>query len=239
MNKDQFITELSLIGFTISDIQINMLEKYLSLMTEYNNHTNLTTIIKPEDVYLKHFYDSLAINKIIDLEKEKNLLDIGSGAGFPGLVIAIMVPHLQVTLLDSNAKKCRFLLMVKEALNLKNVDIVCARSEDYALNNLESFSLVTARAVASLRILSELAIPFLKLKGHFIALKSHIADEFEDAKPTIHLLGGVIETQKYYELPNAGGSRTLISIQKNKKTPSGYPRPYDKILKKPLKKSIK
>ena len=184
MTKNEFLAELAKLGINLTEKQINDLEIYAKFLLEYNSHTNLTAITELNDVYLKHFYDSLTIVKNIDLTKIANLLDIGTGAGFPGMVLKIVFPSLKVTLLDSNNKKIAFLKELAKKLNL-NVEIVYDRAEIFVQNRREFYDIVTSRAVADLSILSELAIPYLKVGGNFIAMKANYQDELHNAENII------------------------------------------------------
>ena len=141
MNKDEFIKELNLLNIKITDNQLEQLDLYCKYLLEYNKHTNLTAIKEEDKVYLKHFYDSLTIKKVIDLTKYNNLIDVGTGAGFPGLVLKIIFPHLKVTLLDSNNKKINFLQEITTKLKLENIEIIHSRVEDYVKNNRETYRL--------------------------------------------------------------------------------------------------
>lgn len=165
MNKEEFILELSKLNIELTEDQLNNLNTYKDYLIEYNSHTNLTTITDPEEIYLKHFYDSLTIAKVIDLKEYNSLIDVGTGAGFPGMVLKIVYPNLNVTLLDSNNKKTKFLSELKDKLNLDNLNIINERSEEFALNHLETFDIVTSRAVANLRVLTELCLPMVKENG--------------------------------------------------------------------------
>jgi len=171
--------------------------------------------------------------KIVDLNSQ-TLLDVGSGAGFPGLVLAITYPHLKVTLLDSNNKKTTFLKKCVQKLELSNVEVIYSRAEDYTRENREKYDLVTSRAVAELRILLELNIPALKVNGYFIAMKSNIEEELKNAQNTLKKLDCEIIEKKEFNLPNNTGFRTLIRIRKKSLTNELYPRTYDKIKKKSL-----
>ncbi len=233
MNKEEFIRALEDLNINISEKQLNNLDKYYKMLIEYNNHTNLTRITEEKEVYLKHFYDSLTLFKVVNLN-EQTLLDIGSGAGFPGLVLKIVFPNLKVTLLDSSNKRIKFLNSIIKELNLKKVLTVHARAEDYILNNREKFDIVTSRAVANLNMLSELSIPFVKIGGFFIAMKAEAKEEIKNTKNAIETLGGVIKESIIFELPNENGTRTLIKIEKKYKTSVKYPRKFSEIKKKPL-----
>ena len=233
MNQNEFIKELKKININLTPNQIATFEKYADLLLEYNQHTNLTAIKTKEEIYLKHFYDSLTLTKIADLKGQ--LLDIGTGAGFPGLVLAITFPNLNVTLLDSNNKKIKFLEECISKLNIKNATIAYERAENYVKRNIECFDFVTARAVAQMRILLEIGIPSLKINGQYLIMKGNLTNEEQnDAKHTLEILNSSIIQIIELDLPKNGGHRSLINIIKNKSTNPLYPRSYDKIKKKIL-----
>lgn len=227
MNKEEFIKELKKINITLTEEQLKKLDIYQKKLIEYNKHTNLTAIKTPEEIYLKHFYDSLTINKYIK-EKEK-ILDIGTGAGFPGMVLAVLNPKTSFVLLDSNNKKIAFLEYLNTFLKLKNVTFVHERAEDYVRKNQEKFDIVTSRAVAELRILAELSIPALKLNGYFIPLKANIDTELKDLEIALSVLNGKIEEKIELNLPNDSGFRTILKIKHTETTNKIFPRRYDKI----------
>ena len=233
MNKDLFISELNKLNIKVTEKELLLLNDYFNFLKEYNSHTNLTRIIEEENVYLKHFYDSLTIVKSIDLNAIDNLLDIGSGAGFPGIVIKIFFPHLNITLLDSNNKKATFLRKCCDLLNLDNVTVINDRAEKFIINNREKFDLVTSRAVASLVVLSELSIPFVKLGGYFVALKGDLIKEV-DSSFAISKLGGEVISNEEFLLPIENSVRNIIKVKKIKSSDNLFPRSYEKILKKPL-----
>lgn len=235
MNKQEFINTVGELGINLTEEQLNQLDTYCNFLLEYNSHTNLTAIKEEEQVYLKHFYDSLTFIKALDVTKYNNLLDIGTGAGFPGMVLKIVYPELEVTLLDSNNKKINFLQELAKKLDLKKVDFYHGRAEDFCVKNRETFDIVTARAVTNMTALSELCLPLVKINGYFIALKGSNQEELEDSKNAIKILGGQIEDTINFELPYEGGERNIVRINKQKNTPKEYPRRYDKIVKKPLK----
>ncbi len=236
MNKEQFISALKELNITLTNTQLEQLETYCNFLLEYNTHTNLTAIRDSESVYLKHFYDSLTIVKAIDLNNYKTLLDIGTGAGFPGMVLKILYPHLLVTLLDSNNKKIAFLQELAKKLDIKDITFYHGRAEEYCTKKREVFDIVTGRAVSNMTTLTELSLPFVKLKGYFIAMKGANNEEIEEAKYAINLLGGSIETTINFQLPIEESERNIIKISKVKHTPKDYPRRYEKIVKNPLKK---
>ncbi len=235
MNKEEFYNLLKNdLKIELNDKQKNDLESFANLLLEYNKHTNITAIRDKESVYLKHFYDSLTLVRVINLKEKLEVLDVGSGGGFPGIVLAIVFPNLNITLLDSNHKKSDFQSYIVNNLKLNNVTIVNNRAENYFKKGLK-YDLVVARAVASLRILTELCLPFVKVNGHFIAMKADASLEFEEAIKTISFLGGNIVKQEKFYLKDNTDLRNLIDIKKVKDSPSGYPRVYDKIVKKPIK----
>lgn len=239
MNRETFVASLKNdLDIELSNEILDKLDLYATFLMEYNEHTNLTAIKEINDIYLKHFYDSLTIVKSIDLNKIATVCDVGTGAGFPGMVLKIVYPHLNVTLIDSNNKKINFLNELIKKLNLTNVKTINSRSEDYAHNHLEFFDLVTARAVTTLPALIELCLPLVKINGYFIPLKGNVEEEINYSKDILNTLNGsIIDTYKF-TLPEENSVRTLIKIKKNDETPKGYPRSYDKI-KKSLKKYIK
>jgi len=233
MKNEEFVNEVKKLNINLTKEQLEKLEEYNNFLLEYNQHTNLTAIKQKDEVYLKHFYDSLTITKIIQLENQ-TILDVGTGAGFPGLVLGIIFPNLQVTLLDSNNKKTTFLKECIKRLKFQNIEVIHSRAEDYVRENREKFDIVTSRAVAELRILIELNVPAIKIGGFFIAMKGQTEAEEQNAKNTLEKLNAKIIEKQEFELPNNAGHRTLLKIQKKSGTSPCYPRNYDKIKKKPL-----
>lgn len=234
MNLNNLILELKKININLTPSQIEALIKYKEMLQEYNKKFNLTALITDEDIYLKHFYDSLTLSKVVNLNSNLNLLDIGTGAGFPGLVLKIVFPNLNITLLDANNKKIMFLNAVIEKLNLTNIKCLNMRAENLPSLYKESFDLITSRAVSRLAVLLELAIPYLKINGYFLPMKSNIKDELEEAKSSLNKLNGTLEEVIEFNLPFENSYRTILKIKKNTKTPEIYPRNYDKIIKRPL-----
>ena len=176
MSKEEFLIKTKELGTTITEEMLNKLDTYYHILKEENNKYNLTRIIEEDAVYLKPFYDSLTITKVIDINNQ-SICDIGSGAGFPGLVLAICFPNTKLTLIESNGKKCNFLNIVKDKLNLTNVTILNTRAEEFSKNNREVFDIVTARAVAPLKHLLEYSVPLLKIGGYFITMKANVENE--------------------------------------------------------------
>ena len=235
MSEQEFIKELSEIGLKLTSESISKLNRYNDFLLEYNTHTNLTAIKTKEEVYLKHFYDSLTLTKVVNLERG-TLLDVGTGAGFPGLVLGIVFPNLEVTLLDSNNKKIEFLNKCIKLLDLKNVKTVYERAEKYTSCHREEYDYVTSRAVAELRILIELNTPALKVNGLFIAMKANIDEELSSSQNTLKKLNCTVDQKIEFDLPNNAGHRTILTIKKNSKTDLIYPREYSKIKKHALLK---
>ena len=234
MNEQEFINELKKIDIILSEDQINKFNTYYEFLNNYNKHTNLTSIKDKEDVYLKHFYDSALLTKTINFNNINTMLDIGCGAGFPGMVIKILYPNLKLTLLDSNNKKTTFCKELINLLNLDNIEIINERAEDYIKEKREYFDLVTARAVKNLRVLVELSIPYVKENNYFIAMKSDYIDELNESINGIKLLGAEYKNTININLPNEKGVRNFIIIKKTTKTNTKYPRNYSQIIKKPL-----
>lgn len=233
MTKEEFIVALNNLNIHLTKEALDALEIYASFLLKYNEHTNLTAIKTMSDIYLKHFYDSLTISKLVDFNNGK-LLDVGTGAGFPGMVLAICFPNLQVDLLDSNNKKIKFLEELIKKLNLTNVQTVYSRAEDYTRVNREKYDYVTSRAVADLRVLLELNIPSLKINGEFLVMKGNIDEELKLSQNALEKLFCTITKKEEFTLPFNSGTRNIMIIKKTKETPAIYPRNYDKIKKRPL-----
>ena len=234
MNELEFENKLKDINIILTEKQKEQFKKYYRFLVEYNKHTNLTTITKLEDVYLKHFYDSSLLAASINMNEIDTMIDIGCGAGFPGIVLKILYPNIKLTLLDSNNKKTKFCEEVSKQLELTNVSIINQRAEEYITQTREKYDLVTARAVKNLPILTELCIPYVKINGLFIAMKSDYVEELNKSLNGINILGGKYIETKNIDLPNNQGKRNFIIIKKINMTPNKYPRTYNKILKRPL-----
>jgi len=233
MNKEEFINSLKEINIDIKEKQLTQLEDFYNLLVTENKKYNLTAITEKEQVYLKHFYDSITLSKIIEL-KDQSLCDIGTGAGFPGLLLKIMFPDLKVTLIESNGKKCNFLNIVKEKIELDNLTIINERAEIYSINNREQFDIVTSRAVAPLKQLLEYSIPTVKVEGYYIAMKSNIENETQNIENYYDILNIYLKNKKIFNLPKENSLRTLLLYQKNEKTNKIYPRKYTEIKKKDI-----
>ena len=231
MNIETFIKEVEKLNISVTKENLASLAKYKDLLVEYNKKFNLTAIKSDEEIYLKHFYDSPTLIKAYSLNGNLKLLDIGTGAGFPGIVLKIFYPDLELTLLDSNHKKIAFLEVVIKELNLKNVTCINSRAENLPKTYREYFDIVTSRAVAHLRILLELSIPYLKVGGKLIAMKGLSEEEIKESAKILEKLASTIVDTIKFNLPIEGSNRSLVIIQKNKKTNEIYPRSYDKIVK--------
>ncbi len=235
MKKEQFIDEVSNLGYELTDKQMNQFEKYYELLVEWNEKMNLTGITEHDEVYLKHFYDSLLLIKALKDKRELTLCDVGAGAGFPSVPLKIVDPSFDVTIIDSLNKRITFLNHVINELELEGIKAIHARAEEYVLTHRESFDLVTARAVARLNILSELCIPFVKVGGMFIAMKANDATtEIKEANQAIQTLGCKLDANIEELLPIENSKRHIIRYKKIKKTPQKYPRNFGRIKKKPL-----
>ena len=234
MNKKEFIHEINKLGIQLTDEQLHQLDKYYQLLIEWNKVMNLTGITEEKEVYLKHFYDSLTIAKVIDLTKEKSLCDVGSGAGFPGMVLKIVFPNLKVTLVDSLNKRIKFLTEVANELNLKDIALVHARAEDFAKNNREKFDVVTARAVAPINVLLEYCLPLTKVGKYFIALKGNISQEIILLNNSLTKIGGKLINSQEFLLPIENSNRSLLVITKENPTSKKYPRHPKDIKNNPL-----
>lgn len=235
MNQEQFKNYLGEKQVTVTPKQLEQFHLYYEQLIEWNQKINLTAITEEEEVYLKHFYDSLTPLTEYDLPSGAVLCDVGAGAGFPSIPLKIVRPDLKVVIIDSLNKRIEFLNHLIDVLKLENVEAIHMRAEEFAQTKRESFDLVTARAVARLNILAELCLPLVKENGQFIALKGSSADEeLKEATKAIETLGGKFVESIDFELPEDGGKRSLVIIQKKKKTPLKYPRNYGQIKKRPL-----
>ena len=237
MKPEEFYAHLADLGFPLTDRQKEQYERYFELLVEWNEKINLTAITEKDEVYLKHFYDSIApiLQGLIENQPIR-LLDIGAGAGFPSLPMKILFPELDVTIIDSLNKRINFLHLLAEELDLSGVHFYHGRAEDFAQDKAfrAQFDLVTARAVARMQVLSELTIPYLKVGGRLLALKaSNAPEELEEAKNALNLLFSKVEDNLQYELPN-GDPRYITVVEKKKETPNKYPRKAGLPNKRPL-----
>lgn len=231
MNMQEFQMLCEVKNISISEHQYRQLSRYAQLLQEWNEKINLTAITDLDDIFIKHFYDSLLIAPYC--QKAKTLCDVGSGAGFPGLVLKIALPEIHVTLVEPTLKRVNFLKEVISDLGLTNIQVMNKRMED-CVELKEAFDIVTARAVASLPMLSELCLPFVNIEGFFVAMKgSSGEDELKASKTALNILGGKVSSINKETLPD-GSSRVNILIQKMAASPAKYPRAYAQIKKKAL-----
>ncbi|MGG0717568.1 16S rRNA (guanine(527)-N(7))-methyltransferase RsmG [Robertmurraya massiliosenegalensis] len=227
MKTEQFQEMLLEKGVTLSSEQLAQYETYYHTLVEWNEKMNLTAITEKEDVYLKHFYDSITAAFYYDFNRSISLCDVGAGAGFPSLPIKIAFPELRITIVDSLNKRITFLEHLAKQLKLENVRFIHDRAETFGQNkeHREAYDMVTARAVARLSVLSELCLPLAKVGGTFIAMKAASAKEEIDAgKKAITTLGGKIEELHSFQLPIEESERNIVIIKKEKPTPKKYPR---------------
>lgn len=233
------MTELLKNGFSamklsVSDAQIAQLEDFTARMLETNKVMNLTRITDPKEIAEKHLLDCASLLQAADFSK-KSVVDVGCGAGFPGMPLHILCPSCELTLLDSLGKRIRFLQGCINAMNLSDIEAVHARAEEFAAKHREQYDFAVSRAVAQLNVLAELSLPLVKQDGAFIAMKSKDTDEeLERAKKAIRLLGGEIEKIIDYTIPHTEITHRLVVIRKKNHTPKQYPRPFRKISASPL-----
>lgn len=237
MNEKMFIDMLKQHGMELTNKQLQQFEQYYTLLVEWNEKVNLTAIIEKEEVYLKHFFDSITPSFYEDLTKVETIGDIGAGAGFPSIPLKICFPHLKVTIVDSLKKRIHFLETLTESLGLHDVHLVHGRAEDIGKMNeyRAQYDLVTARAVARMSVLAEYCLPLCKKGGLFLALKGSSAEnELMDAKKAMEVLGGKFKKEHTFFLPVEKSERSIISVKKIKNTPKKYPRKAGTPAKKPI-----
>ena len=215
MNKEEFIQELKRINITLTDIQLKQLDIYYHLLVEWNEKINLTRIIEENDVYLKHFYDSLTLFKVVDLNKKLKICDIGTGAGFPGLVLKIVFPNLKIDLVDALLKRVNFLNIVIKELNLKDIDVIHSRAEDYVKFHKNEYDIVTCRAVSRLSNLLDYSIPLLNKNGYFIPMKANCEEELKECEKIFKRKKIIVEEIIEFSLPIENSHRTIIKIKKS------------------------
>jgi len=233
MNKEKFIEELNKINIFPTENQLIKLKKYYKMLIFWNEKINLTSITNEEEVYLKHFYDSLTLSLAIDLNQDIVICDVGTGAGFPGVVLKIFFSNLKIVLLDSLNKRTIFLKAVIEELKLDKIEVVTDRAEHHIRMNIEKYDLITCRAVSKLNVISEVCLPGVKIGGYFVPMKANIEEEIKDIK-YLELLGGKLEKILTFSLPIELSIRNLIKIKKEKESNKNYPREYNKIKNYPL-----
>lgn len=234
---DSFVRDLDSLHITLSEKQLKQFMTYYEMLVEWNKVMNLTAITDFQDVLKKHFVDSLSLVKAYDLTKSVSIIDIGTGAGFPGIPLKIAFPNLKVTLLDSLNKRINFLNAVMEEIELNDINAVHGRAEDYARKGQlrEQYDLCVSRAVANLATLSEYCLPYVKVGGFFISYKSEkIMEEKTAAEHAISILGGKVENQVEFMIPDSDIYRNLFVIRKCKETPGKYPRKAGTAAKEPL-----
>ncbi len=240
MNYDVTLLEQGCqdIGIMLTDEQKNQFLEYYEILVKWNKVMNLTAITEYSEVLVKHFVDSLSIARTIDMNKVYSVIDVGTGAGFPGIPLKIAFPHLQITLLDSLKKRVGFLSEVIEQLHLNQIRAIHGRAEEYARQkeHRENYDLCVSRAVANLSTLSEYCLPYVKLNGMFVPYKSgKIQDELQEAARALRLLGGRVENVYKFNLADTNMSRSLVVVKKEKETPKKYPRKAGLPSKEPLK----
>lgn len=234
MSEQEFVEALKEKGISITSKQLDQFNTYYALLVEWNEKMNLTAITEKQEVYSKHFYDSISIAFDFPFTNQC-IVDIGAGAGFPSIPLKIIYPDLQVTIVDSLTKRITFLQHLFTKLELEQCQAISARAEEYALTHREYYDVVMARAVARLEILDELCLPLVKINGYFLALKGRKAkEELQASKKGIEKLGGKVEKEVAFTLANQEDQRTNIIIKKIKATPNKYPRTFAKIKKQPL-----
>ncbi|GGJ89643.1 ribosomal RNA small subunit methyltransferase G [Lentibacillus kapialis] len=227
MKSEQFVDALSEQGIELNEKQKEQFADYFQILVEWNEKINLTTLTGVEDVYLKHFYDSISAAFYHDFTGNVMICDVGAGAGFPSIPLKICFPDISVTIVDSLQKRINFLNQLGEQLSLKNVAFYHDRAENFGRKKQfrESFDIVTSRAVARMSVLSELCLPLTKKNGWFIAMKgSQAEDELNDGQNAVNVLGGELDKMHTFRLPEENSERSIISIHKNRITPKKYPR---------------
>lgn len=240
MTVEEFIQALGQVGIQLSDQQIQQFQIYFEELVEWNQKVNLTAITEQNEVYLKHFYDCLLpLWELPFSTYDLKICDVGAGAGFPSIPLKIVHPEIQLTIIDSLNKRINFIDHLSKELGLYQVEVVHGRAEDLGQNPKyrEQFDIVTARAVAQLNVLSEYCLPFLIKQGQFLVLKGNhqqTAEELEEAKKAIAVLGAKVDQVKNCQLPNNQGERTLILMTKCLDTPNKYPRKAGKPAKQPI-----
>lgn len=227
MNIEQFQAALKEKGIDLSPRQLEQFEIYFTELVEWNEKMNLTAITEKEEVYLKHFFDSISAAFFVDYTKPLSICDVGAGAGFPSIPLKICFPHLQVSIVDSLQKRITFLNHLAAQLGLENVAFYHDRAETFGQreDKRESYDLVMARAVARMSVLSELCLPLVKKDGHFVAMKAAQAkDELDEGVTAIKVLGGEMASVHHFLLPEEESERNIVVIEKKRKTPKKYPR---------------
>ncbi|TDM02164.1 16S rRNA (guanine(527)-N(7))-methyltransferase RsmG [Macrococcus carouselicus] len=238
MNEQQFIKALREKGFELTEKQLQQFAIYYENLVEWNEKINLTAVTEKEEVYLKHFFDSVTPSFYFDFNKIETLCDVGAGAGFPSIPLKILFPHIKLTIVDSLNKRINFLNHLAAELNLEQVKFVHDRAETFGrTDQRESFDIVTARAVARLSVLSEFCLPLVRKGGHFLALKgAQGAIETDESEFAVKLLGGEIVASHQFTLPMEDSTRYIVEIEKRRQTAKKYPRKAGTPAKEPLMK---
>ena len=229
MTKEQFLIELEKLNIKLEQKQIEQLDKFYVMMVEWNKKINLTSILEEKEVYLKHFYDSLTLVKLIDFTKNIEVCDVGTGAGFPGIVLIIVFPNIKMKLIDSLNKRIIYLNEVIKELNLKNIEALHYRMEEYSKLNEEKFDYIVSRAVSNIKVITEISIKSLKINGNIILMKAKAEEELQNIEKELNKLNAKLKDIVEFKLPIENSNRTLIKIEKISKTPKQYPRRFDKI----------
>lgn len=235
---DKFEQQLMEMGIQLTEDQKNQFHKYYEMLVEWNKIMNLTGITEYDEVNEKHFVDSLSVIKAVDMRKIQSVIDIGTGAGFPGIPLKIVYPHLQFVLLDSLQKRIKFLQAVIEELGLEDIKTLHGRAEDYAkkAEYREQFDICVSRAVANLSSLSEYCIPYIRVGGIFISYKSgEVDDEVKQSEKAVKILGGKIHEIIKFKLPGTEIRRSFVKIEKVEQTKKKYPRKAGLPVKEPLR----
>lgn len=228
---------LSELDIQVTDQMLVQFDKYYEMLVEWNKVMNLTSIVDYNEVLCKHFIDSLSIVRAVQMDKISSIIDIGTGAGFPGIPIKIVFPHVKVTLLDSLNKRVKFLNAVINELELKNITAIHGRAEDFAkqTNYRESYGLCVSRAVANLSTLSEYCLPYTTVGGYFVSYKSgEVEEELNQSRHAVKILGGSVQDTIKFQLPGTDINRSFVIIKKEKETPKKYPRKAGMPAKEPL-----
>ena len=234
MNKELFIKEVEKLGIEVNSEKLEKLDLFYKLLIEWNEKINLTTIVEEEAVYLKHFYDSLTLYRDIDLTKAIKICDVGSGAGFPGIVLKIFFPNINITLIDSLNKRVIYLNEIINKLGLGGIVAIHSRMEDFSRIHEGEFDFITARAVSQLPILCEICVKALKIGGSLVFMKANCEEELVSIDKNIEKLGLKLDSVDKFILPIENSNRAIVKLDKKYKTDKKYPRSIDKIKKNPL-----
>lgn len=237
-NKEQRLIEnMKMISVELTDKQVSQFIKFYEMLVEWNKVMNLTGITEYDEVVMKHFVDSLSIVKVNGFDNVTSIIDVGTGAGFPGIPLKIVFPEIKITLLDSLNKRIKFLNAVIDELELENVETIHGRAEDFSKKEdyREQYDLCVSRAVANLATLSEYCLPYVKEDGYFLPYKSgDIKEEAANSKKAVKILGGNIEDIISFEIPDTDMARTILKIHKTKATPKRFPRKAGLPTKEPI-----